>query len=91
MEVTKAIMRASGIDLAVAEKLQEKDSQGHGLCEDCIAAIYIDLVSANHVATIGGNTNLMISTCEATGISFPNFMKRRSKLPERLEFRLKHL
>ena len=36
MEATKAIMRASGIDLAAAEKLQEKDSQG--LYEDYIAS-----------------------------------------------------
>ncbi len=53
-------------------------------------AWHIDLASASHVTTLGGHTNVMVSTCEASGFTYLDHMTSRAQLPEKLDFRLKH-
>ncbi len=51
---------------------------------------HIDLASASHVTTLGGHTNVMVSTCEASGFTQIDHMTSRAELPNKLEFRIKH-
>lgn len=51
---------------------------------------HIDLASASHVTTLGGHTNVMVSTCEASGFTQIDHMSSRAELPQKLEFRIKH-
>ena len=51
---------------------------------------HIDLASASNVTTLGGHTNVMVSTCEASGFSQIDHMSSRGELPQKLEFRIKH-
>ena len=54
-------------------------------------AWHIDLSMASHVVTLGGHTNIMVLTDEATGFTRQVLMKSRAELPEKLEFEFKHL
>jgi len=51
---------------------------------------HIDLASASNVTTLGGHTNVIVSTCEASGFSQIDHMSSRGELPQKLEFRIKH-
>ena len=52
-------------------------------------AWHIDLGSASHTTTIGGNTNTMTATDEATGYGFLYYMASRDELPQKLEQHLR--
>ena len=53
-------------------------------------AWHIDLASASHIITLGGHTNVMTMTCEATGMTFIDHLKSRKELPNKIEFRIMH-
>lgn len=52
---------------------------------------YIDLTMASHVTTLGGYTNIMVLTDEATGFARQVLLKRRSELPDQLAYEFKHI
>lgn len=52
---------------------------------------YIDLTMASHVTTLGGHTNIMVLTDEATGFARQVLLKRRSELPDQLDYEFRHI